>query len=109
MADTRWEYAHLTWDKETDDGYTEWTAFTDYSETLTIVQDSVGTFQAIYQVNGPADDPVLSEVDLGTFRTYIRARQALANYVVDYWGSYRAWEEQAEMEMAQEQEGETHE
>ncbi len=103
MASARTEYATLIWDKEQYDGIIEWTAQTRYGEALWISQDETMTFQAMYQVLGTMEDPLLAEVDLGVFHTYIRAHQALADYVIDHWGSYRAWEEQAETEMMQEQ------
>lgn len=108
LSQERYRFRHeVTWQREDEgEGNVLWWGHTPYSETVFIARDADHTFSAMYQVNGTFEDPVLDEVELGTFPTYHKALLALSDHVSDLWGSYVAWEERIMDQMAQEQEEE---
>ncbi len=99
LREARYEFRNnLEWEEDVD----EWYAHTDYSETLHIIK--IGqNFQAVYILNGNWEDPVLDEKILGYYTSRLMAQMALANHVTYNWASWRAHEELAYAEMAEDQ------
>ncbi len=103
MAEQRHAFLSVRWDREdSESGEVVWTAHTDNGETLIISYDST-LYQTVYQVWDTRENDLAKEEDLGEYMSFLRAQQALTDYTIDYWGSYQAWEEQAQTQMLEDE------
>ena len=103
MAEQRHAFLSVRWDREdSEGGEVVWTAQTDKGETLIISYDSI-SYQTAYQVWDIRENDLMKDEDLGEHMSFLHAQQALADYTIDYWGSYQAWEEQAQTEMLEDE------
>ena len=104
MAEQRHAFLSVRWDREdSESGEVVWTAHTDSGETLVISLALDMIYQANYQVWDTRENDLVKDEDLGEHFSFIRARQTLADYTIDYWGSYVAWEEQAQTSMLEDE------
>ncbi len=105
MAEQRHAFVSVKWDREDlKDGCVTWTALTDNGETLTIFYDpKPSIYRATYRVWDSQENDLVKDEDLDEHMSFLRAQQALADYTIDYWGSYQAWEEQAQTQMLEDE------
>lgn len=107
MAEQRHAFLSVRWDREdSESGEVVWTAHTDNGETLVISyspSSDQNIYQAVYQIWDVQKNDLAKDEDLGEFLSFLRAQQALADYTIDYWGSYQAWEEQAQAQMMEDE------